>query len=70
MMSNSILSSMTTTDLKRETLKLIQALPPDAEWSDLMQQIYVRQKIEAGLEDSAAGRVVTSVQIRKALKMG
>ena len=34
-----------------------------------MSHIYVRKKIDAGLRDSAAGRVFTSKQIRKSLKI-
>ncbi len=52
-----------------ETNKLLKTLPQDAEWEDLMYRIYVRQKVDKGLQDSAAGRVVSSAQIRKALKI-
>jgi hypothetical protein len=54
--------------LKRETNRLLGKLPANADWDDLMYHIYVRKKIDAGLRDSAASRVVTSKQIRKALK--
>lgn len=56
-------------ELKREANRLISALPEEAGWEDLMYQIYVRKKIDAGLRDSAAGRVYTSAQIRKSLKL-
>ena len=49
---------------------MISGLPEDANWEDLMYQIYVRKKIDSGLRDSAAGRVYTSAQIRKSLKIG
>jgi hypothetical protein len=55
--------------LKKETNRLLATLPKEADWDDLMYQIYVRKKIEAGLRDSAAGRVATSDQIRRALKI-
>ena len=54
--------------LKRETDRLLGKLPANADWDDLIYHIDVRKKIDAGLRDSAAGRVVTSKQIRKALK--
>ncbi len=60
---------MKTKDLKREATRMIRDLPKDAGWEDLMYQIYVRKKIDAGLKDSAAGRVYTSAQIRRALKI-
>jgi len=33
-------------------------------WDDLMQEIYVRQAIEAGLADSQAGRTTDVEQVR------
>ncbi len=56
-------------ELKKETRRMLDTLPANADWDDLMYQIYVRKKIDAGLRDSAAGRVVTSQQIRRALKI-
>jgi predicted transcriptional regulator len=56
-------------ELKRETNRLLGKLSADAGWEDLMYHIYVRKKIEAGLRDSAAGRVTTSQAIRKSLKL-
>lgn len=60
---------MKAAQIAKETKELLKTLPRDAEWEDLMYRIYVRQKVDAGLRDSAAGRVVTSSQIRKALKI-
>lgn len=58
---------MKTKQLIQETNKLLKTLPENAEWEDLMYRIYVRQKIDQGLRDSAARRVVSSAQIRKDL---
>jgi hypothetical protein len=60
---------MKRVDLKREANRMISDLPKVTDWEDLMYRIYVRKKIDAGLRDSAAGRVYTSAQIRKALKL-
>ena len=57
-------------ELKRETNRLLGELPSQADWEDLMYLIYVRKKIDDGLRNSASGKVVTSEQIRKALKLG
>lgn len=54
-----------TTGIKNEAAKLVRALPPTASWDDLMYEIYVRQKIESGLSDLKAGRVVKHADIRK-----
>ncbi len=55
---------MPTTNLKEEAHRLVESLPDDATWDDLMHQIYVRQTIEAGLEDSRAGRTVDVKEVR------
>jgi predicted transcriptional regulator len=46
-------------NLKDEAHRLVDQLPLDASWDDLMYEVYVRQAVEAGLEDVAAGRVVS-----------
>ena len=56
-------------ELKKETNRLLGKLPAEANWEDLMYHIYVRKKIDAGLRDSAAGRVFTSGEIRNSLKV-
>lgn len=61
--------AMKREELKRETNRLLEKLPDKTDWDDLMYHIYVRKKIDAGLRDSAGGRVVTSAQIRRSLKI-
>lgn len=56
---------MPTPTVKEEAERLIEGLPDDATWDDLMQKIYVRQAIEAGLEDSEAGRTMDVKEVRK-----
>ena len=51
-------------NLKQEAQKLVENLTEDATWDDLMYQIYVRQAIEAGLEDSEAGRTIDVKEVR------
>jgi hypothetical protein len=51
-------------NIKHEAHHLIENLPEDATWDDLMYTIYVRQAIEAGLEDSEAGRTVDVNEVR------
>ena len=46
-------------DLKEEAHRLVDQLPSDASWDDLMYEVYVRQAVEAGLADAAAGRTMT-----------
>jgi predicted transcriptional regulator len=55
---------MSNGKIKQEARRLVENLPEDATWDDLMYQIYVRQAIEAGLEDSEAGRTVDIKEVR------
>lgn len=51
--------------IKEEAHRLVDRLDDAATWDDLMYEIYVRQSIEAGLADSAAGRTVPVAQVRE-----
>lgn len=51
--------------IKEEAHRLVDRLDEAATWDDLMYEIYVRQSIEAGLADSAAGRTVPVEQVRE-----
>jgi hypothetical protein len=47
---------MATVMEKEEAHKLIDRMPPNSTWDDLMREIYVREAIRRGLADSKAGR--------------
>lgn len=55
---------MSSTNVKQEARRLVDNLPENATWDDLMYEIYVRQAIEAGLADSEAGRVLDVKEVR------
>lgn len=55
---------MKTVKVKQEAHHLLEKLPDNATWDDLMYEIYVRQAIEAGLEDSKAGRTIEVKDVR------
>ena len=55
---------MQVIDVKQEARDLLEKLPETATWDDLMYKIYVRQAIEAGLEDSEAGRTIDVRDVR------
>jgi hypothetical protein len=55
---------MEAVNLKDEARRLIERLPDDATWDDLMHEIYVRQAIEAGLEDSHADKLTSVEDVR------
>lgn len=58
---------MPATNVKAEVRRLAEQLPDDATWEDVLYQIYVRQSIEAGLDDVRAGRLVTADEVRRRL---
>ena len=45
--------------------RLIDQLPDNATWDDLMHEIYVREVIDKGLEDSRQGRTKDVKEMRK-----
>lgn len=49
---------------KEEAHRLIEKMPSNATWDDLMHEIYVRETIERGLADSKAGRVKNVREVR------
>ncbi len=55
---------MTGQGIKEEARRLVEKLPDEATWEDLMYEVYVRQAIEAGLEDSQTGRVRPVDEVR------
>lgn len=56
---------MTGTTIKVEAHRIIEQLPDDASWEDLIYRLYVRQSIEAGLLDSEADHVESVAEVRK-----
>ncbi len=55
---------MTTLLEKEQAHKLIDRMPANATWDDLMHEIYVREAIERGLADSMAGRTKDVKDVR------
>jgi predicted transcriptional regulator len=51
--------------VKEEARKVIENLPDGATWDDLMYELYVRQKIEAGLRAADEGRVLSHEQVKQ-----
>lgn len=52
------------TSVKKAAARLVRQLPDTASWDDLMYEILVRQKIEAGLADLRDGRKHDHASIR------
>jgi predicted transcriptional regulator len=55
---------MTKEEMRVKAEELINHLPENASWDDLMYTIYVRQKIERGISDADNGRTVSTDELR------
>ncbi|RKZ80974.1 MAG: hypothetical protein DRR19_22875 [Candidatus Parabeggiatoa sp. nov. 1] len=51
-------------NVKHEAYRLVETMPENATWEDLMYQIYVRQAIESGLKDSDMGKTIDVKEVR------
>lgn len=61
--------SAQVTNVKDEARRLVERLSEDATWEDLMYEIYVRQAVESGFEDSRAGRTLDMKQVREKFRL-
>jgi hypothetical protein len=52
------------TKVKDEARRLLEKLPDDATWDDLIYLTTVRQRIEAGVRDSESGRIIDVNEVR------
>ena len=55
---------MSTLIQKDDAHRLVDSMPSTATWDDLMHEIYVREAIERGLEDSHCGRTRGVEEVR------
>lgn len=53
--------------LKEEAKKLIEQLPEEATWDDIMYEFYVRQKIDSAIQSAEAGRVLSHEDVKRKL---
>ena len=50
---------------KQEAKRLVDMMPDNATWDDLIHEIYVREVIERGLADSRAGYTKDVREVRR-----
>ncbi len=50
---------------KEQLRELIERLPDDCTVEDVQYHLYVQQKVERGLEDMRAGRVLSHEEVRR-----
>lgn len=51
--------------VKEEVRDLAERLPEEATWDDVMYELYVRQKIAAGIKAADEGRVVPHEEVKR-----
>ena len=61
---------MGTSNIKEEVRRLLDRLPEDLIWDDLMHKIYMLRSIEAGLEDARAGKTTEVGEVRARFGLG
>jgi hypothetical protein len=54
-----------TKGMKAAVLELVNDLPNDATWEDVIYRVYVREAIEAGRKDAAEGRLMDLAEVRR-----
>lgn len=52
---------------KEAARQIIEHLPEQASWDEIMYKLYVKQKIETGLADVHAGRTVSHEEVKAEL---
>jgi predicted transcriptional regulator len=55
---------MSASYVNEQARKIVDASPDNATWEDLIYRLYVREAIEAGIQDADAGRVVDVSEVR------
>ena len=56
---------MTKTTVKQKAVRLVNELPENASWEELMYKIYVLQSIDEGLKDSNNNKIFSVKEVRK-----
>ena len=59
---------MQSTLVKSEIHQLIDALPEDATWDNLIYEINFMAQVHEGLADAEAGRVITTEELMKRME--
>ena len=58
---------MNKAELQSRTQSILAELPEDTSWDELMYRIYVRQKIEKGIQSTEEEAPMTADEIRRSL---
>ena len=53
---------------KEEIRKMLDSLPDEATWEDVQYSIYVRERVERGKAEAAAGKLVEQDEIESRME--
>jgi predicted transcriptional regulator len=53
--------------VKEEAKRLLERLPDEASWDDLMYEIYVQKKIDMSLKAAEAGKLIPHEEVKRRL---
>jgi len=59
-----------TPSIKEQARELIEQLPEDTSWEEILDKIRVRRAIERGLNDSAKGKTMPLNDVRGRFDLG
>ena len=59
------MASASSPNVKADARRLIDALPDDTTWDEIMYRISVRLRTDAGIRDAEAGNVVPVEEVRR-----
>jgi predicted transcriptional regulator len=51
--------------VKEEAKKLLDNLPDEASWDDILYEMYVRKKIDEGIKAADEGKLVSHEDVKK-----
>lgn len=51
--------------VKEEAKKLLDKLPDEISWDDIMYEMYVRNKIDRGLHAADEGKLISHEEVKK-----
>ena len=53
---------------KQEVMELLKGLPDDSTLKEIQYHLYVRQKVQRGIQDVEEGRVYTQEEVEKRME--
>ena len=51
--------------VREDAKKLLESLPDEASWDDIMYEMYVRKKIDQGIIDANEGKLISHEEVKK-----